>query len=181
MIKQPDLVRQLPLCPRTQVKSPSKKQGLHQPQGLKQSQRFQRGGADRLAAGGVLGGSLVQPPVGVHPGGEVEEEAEAEAGEEGGAVPNQSLRAVPSHALKTKKHPPVITAAGLWNLKRRLQRLAQTPPLPGGVQAGVGAGAGPEGGEEAGAVVVRPQASLQELCWYRLSQVVVGFSKQFAG
>lgn len=183
MIKQPDLVRQLPLCPRTQVKSPSKKQGLHQPQGLKQSQRFQRGGADRLAAGGVLGGSLVQPPVGVHPGGEVEEEAEAEAGEEGGAVPNQYLRAAPSHALKMKKHPPVITAAGRWNLKRRLQRLAPTPLLPGGVQveAGAGGGAGPEAGAEAGAVAVQPQASLLELCWYSLSQVVVGFSKQFAG
>ena len=183
MIKQPNLVCQLSVCPRTQVKSPSKKQGLHQPQGLKQFQRFQRGGADRLVAGGVLGGSLVQPPVGVHPGDEVEEEAEAEAGEEGGAVPNQYLRAAPSHALKTKKHPPVITAAGLWNLKRRLQRLAQTPPLPGGVQAGVGAGggAGLEAGVEAGAVVVQPQASLQELCWYSLSQVVVSFSKQYAG
>jgi len=183
MIKQPNLVRQLPVCPRTQVKSPSKKQGLHQPQGLKQSQRFQRGGADRLAAEGVLGGVLVQLPVGVHPGGEVEEGAEAEAGEEGGAVPSQSLRAVPSHALKTKKHPPVVTAAGLWNLKRRLQRLAQTPPLPNRVQAGAGAGggAGPKAGVEAGAVVVQPQASLLELCWYSLSQAVVGFSKQFAG
>ncbi len=178
MIKQPNLVRQLPVCPRTQVKSPSKKQGLHQPQGLKQSQRFQRGGADRLAAEGVLGGVLVQLPVGVHPGGEVEEGAEAEAGEEGGAVPSQSLRAAPSHALKTKKHPPVVTAAGLWNLTRRLQRLAQTPPLPNRVQAGAGAGEG--AGVEAGAVVVQPQASLLELCWYSLSRAVVGFSKQFA-
>ncbi len=125
----------------------------------------------------------MQLPVGVHPGGEVEEGAEAEAGEEGGAVPSQSLRAVPSHALKTKKHPPVVTAAGLWNLKRRLQRLAQTPPLPNRVQAGAGAGggAGPKAGVEAGAVVVQPQASLLELCWYSLSQAVVGFSKQFAG
>lgn len=121
----------------------------------------------------------MQLPVGVHPGGEVEEGAEAEAGEEGGAVPSQSLRAVPSHALKTKKHPPVVTAAGLWNLTRRLQRLAQTPPLPNRVQAGAGAGEG--AGVEAGAVVVQPQASLLELCWYSLSQAVVGFSKQFAG
>ncbi|KAA6418976.1 MAG: hypothetical protein FRX49_11079 [Trebouxia sp. A1-2] len=108
-------------------------------------------------------------------GAEVEEEAEAGAGEEGGAVPGLSLRAAPSHALKTKKLLASDNSSRALDSEEEASEAgSDTTFRQGGVQAGGGAGggAGPEAGAEAGAVVVQPQASLQELCWYSLSQVV---------
>lgn len=130
---------------------------MHQSQGQRHSQAQkqlpQKDEVDPLAVAGELVGAALQPAAGAFPEGEQEEGAGEGAGAGGGAIPSQSQRAVPGLAqMQTKKHLPVMTPAGYWNLKMRFLKLAQIPPLLGGVQAeaeaegGVGGVAGVEGG-----------------------------------
>ena len=141
------------------------------------TQLFPEKEADPLAGVpvGVLAGAVPRLP-----GGEAEEGAEA--GAEGGAVPSQYLRALPGHALKTRRLP-VTTAVGFWNLKMRGPKPAQMPPLLGGDLAGaeVGEGVGAEAGVEAGVDMLQHWSSLPELYWLSQKPVPVGLTEIHVG